>query len=682
MSGRKDCPSCGFTNSGDAMFCSKCGGRLPAKTAAPKAPAEPVKRRPTPQPEPKKRRVAGAAKTMLGMPASDRPPKPETKEDVPSIPKAATVPAEADRALTMVGVPAPDANEIREAVRQAKANVAADKNTPRSEPQQPEDTPEPRRPKATAMAGLGGDVEAAIRAAAAAAPDVPDTPGVAPTTTTEPPPEPKPPLETNATQAETPKTKSVRPRAAAIGPSNRTMLGQPAPKPGIDYDPRTKDEEPDARSPDAPDAQSPDAPSRGRAPVVYPSTSGEMDAMTMSKPKRGGGVPTWLLVVGVLLFAVAGVLVAFAIFGGGATDLRASVVQEDGAELLEIEVPAAPAGTKLRFHGEERPLEAGRARFPIAADDLEIGDNELAVDVVDPDGEVHTEPISLHLAYRVRADLGPLELREAAIDVVVEAVPGSTVALNGEELELDAQGRATRRFPLARSEESAEGVVEHIVRYRVQPPQGQSEQGELRTRVQLTTMRIDRPGPNVVTDAASVQVAGAVAPGATVTVNDREVEVREDRFLTTHPLPAPGEHTIEIVARAPGKAPRIARIVVRRVASLIEEAASFNADPALTYGVIMQNPTTYRGQRVEFVGQVYNVDVANGTTTLQVQIDDCPARICPLWVSYPAATDMAVQSRVRVLGTVAGEQAFRSPSGQIRTVPRVDATFVLPAPRR
>ena len=59
---------------------------------------------------------------------------------------------------------------------------------------------------------------------------------------------------------------------------------------------------------------------------------------------------------------------------------------------------------------------------------------------------------------------------------------------------------------------------------------------------------------------------------------------------------------------------------------------------------------------------------------------DCPrGSRCPVWVTYPAATDATLDSWVRVLGTVAGEQQFRAESGRIMSSPRVDAAFVLPA---
>ena len=78
------------------------------------------------------------------------------------------------------------------------------------------------------------------------------------------------------------------------------------------------------------------------------------------------------------------------------------------ARTLTIEVPGAQEGTRVRFSGQEQALEGGRAAFALSSDDLSLGDNDLSVDVVDPEGHVETHAVSLHLEMRIRADLGPL----------------------------------------------------------------------------------------------------------------------------------------------------------------------------------------------------------------------------------------------------------------------------------
>src|SRR5690606_34528068 len=118
-------------------------------------------------------------------------------------------------------------------------------------------------------------------------------------------------------------------------------------------------------------------------------------------------------------------------------------------EVLEVERPGAPEGSRVRFGGAEQPLAAGRARLPLSAEALHVGDNPLDIEVVAPGGAVETHRVTLTLELRVRADLTTLDAADPAITVVVEALPGSTSTLDGSALALDAQGRGSRAFPIA-----------------------------------------------------------------------------------------------------------------------------------------------------------------------------------------------------------------------------------------
>lgn len=389
----------------------------------------------------------------------------------------------------------------------------------------------------------------------------------------------------------------------------------------------------------------------------------------------------WVLALGVIAFLMGGVALAFVLFQGG-RDIRAQVVQGENGEELEVEVPGAPAGMRVRFLGQEKALSASRARFALGADTLRLGDNELHIDVVDRGGQVESHRLRVDVELRVRADLGPLASVPPAIDVVVEAPPGSEASLDGRALALDRHGHGSRRHPIDGADANAEGWVEHVVRYRIHPPRGEVAQGELHTRIPLTTLQIDRPGARVVTDAESIEVAGAVPPQATVRVGEETVPVREGRFVHRLTLPELGERSVEVVAQAPDRAPRHVTLVIRRVADLAAEAARFEADAEVTYERLAQNPNIYRGRSAGFAGLVYNVDVRQGHSVLQMLVDPCASgQQCPLWVTYPMATEVERGANVRVLGTVGGEQQFRTQSGQVRTVPRIDAQFVLPRRR-
>ncbi|UJR79449.1 zinc-ribbon domain-containing protein [Sandaracinus amylolyticus] len=644
----KVCTACGHTISSDARFCGRCGAPVTPEAPAPIAAPPPAR--------------AGHG-TMIGASLDDLPGAPpkehaRTLIDAPLAPPPGAAPLPSSPFAP--SAPAPAMNKTMLGV----ALQAPD--TLRDLPQQ-QSEPVARAAQNRTMLGMPAIDAATIAAAAqrASAPPAPPAPAAPPAHI-----EPAAPPAQFAPTAPEPAAASKR---AALGPSNRTMLGVVVPT----VDP--------AR------ASMPQAPAAAPAPAAPPApayaapdpidNTGDMSIAGLPSPaKRGRGLLLAMLAIGVLvMLGVVGGL-AWWRFGPRDTPIRATVAQGEQGEVLDVEVPGAPEGSRVRFAGAEQPLASGRARLPLSAEALHVGDNPLSIDVVAPSGAVTTHRVTLTLELRVRADLSTLDAADPAITVVVEALPGSTATLDGQPLALDAQGRGSRAYPIAAITPGADGSLAHQARWTVQPPSGEAAEGTLDTRVPLTTIQIDRPGDQIVTDRDRIEIAGAVPPQATVTIDGQTVSVNEGRFLHVYPLAQVGDATPRIVARAPGRAPVTRTITIRRVADLAREAASFEFDRALTYARIAQAPAHFQGQRVALEGRVYNVDVQSGRSVLQMLVRDCPAgQRCPLWVTYPAATEVTVESWVRVLGTVAGEQQFRSESGQVRTVPRVDATYVLPA---
>ncbi|MCA9574441.1 MAG: hypothetical protein KC668_03365 [Myxococcales bacterium] len=388
------------------------------------------------------------------------------------------------------------------------------------------------------------------------------------------------------------------------------------------------------------------------------------------------------LIIAAVLVAllVVGALVALAFaFLGGPPEVRAAVVQTDAGEVLQVQVPTAEAGSRVRLAGQEAPLQAGQANLPLSSDTLHVGPNELPLVLVASDGSTEELPLTLVVTYRVRADLSALEQRPPVLRYAVEVQPGASIAIDGHPVTLDANGRGQHDYPVVASADD-EGI-ERIVRFEVRSPAGGTETGRITTRVPYATLGLDRPGDELVTDHDAVEVAGSADAAATVTLDGAPLTLREGRFLQRVPLPEVREYRLQLMARQPGFAPRQREIVVRRVADLAAEAARYPVDRTLTYARIAQNPTIYRGQSVALEGRVYHVDVHEGRSVLQMMDRNCGGgQACALWVTYPAATDATVGAWVRVIGEVAGEQSFRPRSGEgTMTVPRVDARFVLPA---
>jgi hypothetical protein len=468
---------------------------------------------------------------------------------------------------------------------------------------------------------------------------------------------------------------SDRPGAAGAA-HGRTMLGVPLaslnPPAGA---------QPSAAQAPQPDAASVMASSSARGAWAGSGESADAFAARGSQAPAAATRPLWPLVLGVLaIIALAGMLVVRLTSRTAPTDVTARIVSAPSGESLLFEVPGAPDGSRLRFGGQEQPLNAGRASFPLAADSLRVGDNVVLADVVKPNGETTSARITLAVFYRIWVDTAALRADRSALDVVVTALPGTHVTLEGEELKLDAQGRATRSFPLDVAHQAKAGVIEHVVHYRMQPPSGETVVDELHTQIPLAMMQIDRPGMEVVTDRESIEIAGAVGRDTQVRVDDAEVPVKDQRFLYSFPLPKPGDYQPRVVASAAGKAPLGVTLHIRRVHDLAQAAREFVPDPNLTYAKLAPNPTIYRGQSIALEGRVYAFDARAGSSVIQMLVRPCPSsQRCSLWVVDPQASEVAVDHWVRVLGTVDGEQQFRSEKNEVVTVPKIVARFILPA---
>jgi hypothetical protein len=218
----------------------------------------------------------------------------------------------------------------------------------------------------------------------------------------------------------------------------------------------------------------------GMAPAMT-GAQAAMPAVPGAMPVAGGGrgrVPAvaWIA-FGLGALALLGAAVAFFLRGHDAPQVQARVVREADAEWLQFNVAGVPEGAKIRLGGQEQPLQAGQTRFALAADSLQVGDNAVLADVVYPDGDVHPVRLMLGVDYRIRIDTSPLEAGKPSVDVIVTARPGSEVVLDGEKLELDAEGRGVRSTSIDVEEASAAGTYEHVVRYRVKPPAAEPSVG-------------------------------------------------------------------------------------------------------------------------------------------------------------------------------------------------------------
>ncbi len=655
------------------------GTRIPDEGVAPGAPTA----------VPPAAAVVPVAPPVAPVPAPAPPAAAPAAPVAPALAPVAAAPVAAPRSKegmrTMIGVglnPVPAAAPIAPAATAA----APAGSTPVAPVQPPVDSSapplgdtvvDPPRPAAAqphrTMLGMPMPVVAASPASPAAATASPGPPPAAPA----PPPAAAPsPIGASVEARPQAPAPAAMPEALPkrnIGPSNRTMLGVAAPVVARGATPAS-----------VPDPTPPPAP-----PAVYETMpraeTSSMDVSIAGMPSPRRRLRGWLIALLVLGVLLVGSVISAALYyrvTRTRVDVAALVSAGTSGEVLGVDVARAPEGTRARFGTAVQPLAGTHVEFPLAADTLHVGDNVVDIDVLFADGSTETHAVTLTVEYRVRADLATLTATPPAITVVVDALPGSTVVLDAQPLTLDARGHGTRAYPISSIAPDATGTLALTAHYTITPPApAAAATGTLSSRVPATTLRLERPADAATTDQASIVVGGVTQAGATVTVEGSPATVSSDgHFSFTAPLASVGARELHVSASAPGRAPASAVIHVERVADLGRAAAAFTVDRTLTYARLAAAPASFQGQHVAIEGRVYNVDLQDGHGVLQMLARDCPAgQRCPLWVTHPAISEITVESWVRVVGTVAGEQQFMSQSGEVRTVPRVDAAFVLPS---
>jgi hypothetical protein len=691
MTATRPCPTCGTALSLDSRFCGACGTQMAPIAAAP-APAPVVAPAPVaPSPGPQRTMLGVQAVNLAAVQASvaagmraGMQPGPQQPAPTP-----APAPAQATHA-TMLGMPAvqlPQAATPPQIVHPAAQSApvphaaaaapAVAKNATMlgmpavqyasGQPAQPAPVPQPAVPREK----MANATMLGMPAIALPKPGAPaqQSDAVSPQQAAHPPVAAAPP-------AAAPVAAASRPSIAAQ--TNRTMLGVSIPLSEI-LPPELAQQHGGSAQPVAP----------GSAWDTTVSSSGlsspgfSQDSLDIPGQRRTGRGLLFavIAVVALLVLAASGVGLYFALRGGGGPEVRVAVTRERSSDALEVTVPGAVAGTKLRYGATERPLEGGRATFPLAADALRVGDNVITVVVLAPGEEPVSRNITLQFSYRVRADLAGLGAAQPTLAVVVDAKPGSVVMLDGTPLALDPAGHATRTYPLDVAA-ARDGKITHVANYTITPPGAAVAQGAVTTEVPVTRASIDRPGLTLVTQRDSVEIAGRVEPGATVTIEGAPVPVRDGKFVHRLALPTVGTQTPRVVASAPGKASLPLALTVRRVASLAEEARGFVPERGVSYARLRPAVASFVGKRVAFEGRVGLVEVSGDKSSLQILVRDCPrGEGCPLWVSNSGGTDVAEGSLVRVLGTVSGERRYTSQTGEQLVAPGVDAAFVVPLDR-
>ncbi|WP_437894033.1 zinc-ribbon domain-containing protein [Sorangium sp. So ce124] len=431
--------------------------------------------------------------------------------------------------------------------------------------------------------------------------------------------------------------------AAARGPVplpavSRTLVGVARPgiaplTPGAPADPEP-DPELDSRYQPAGELGATIAPARFRAPPLQnPALMRPHRLKHRLPPPKGERRPrTSRRAVAVVV--AGGVLalgaVLFALLWPSAPPVTARArADAGGREVIELRCESCPDGTAVSI-GEGRATTAGRvAQIPLASP-LSVGENRMKVAIDRPgSGRDETVGVSIHVAYRIRPDLGTLQGERPSIQVVVEASKGTQVILDGKEVALTS-GRAIESIDVTDAVEGPSDETKTLSRqvpYTVTPPDGPREQGMVSVAVGIVPLTIEAPGPSVVIDKESFVLAGRTARGAQIFAGAHPIAVRPDgTFAHVMNVSSVGATQFEVRAKMQGMAPRIAKLAVRRVDRLDTAAKEFAGRGPIGYAELAAGGKDHIGKPIALTGEVVEVRRQGYATLILLSIP--PASGC------------------------------------------------------
>lgn len=655
---------------------------------APHPPRAPEPQRPASAPPPAAA-VPIAARTMLGFsaPADLRnlaPPAPApapapVAPQAPVAPHAvppANAPAAGLGAKTMLGVPSPELMAQLQAAApppQAPAPQAPQAPQPVGQPAVHGEAPRGREPiAAKTMLGVA-------------------VPGIAPLTASAPAPHapPQQPAPQAPPQGNVPMKTMLGVAVPGIAPTHsapaappggnlgmRTMLGVAAPgiapiNPG------------QASQPMQPMHAAPAAPLPAIVPAPQAPTF-EEPVPSAPRPTAKRGVPIAAVAIGGLVLVVLiGGVIAF-LMRGGAPIVATAQLGATGNEQLHLKCATCADGTTAAIGTAKATFAHNEADIDLA-EPLKIGDNEFAIAIDRPAmGRDEVVKVKIPVSYRIRADLAKLDGASPSVGVLVEAVPGSTVSVDGKPVTLDGSGKASVSFDVTAETAGFADETKSIDRkwsYEVKPAKGDAAKGDVTVKVAIPVLHLDAPLARHVTTAKSVWVSGRTSKDAKLTLNGDAVDVKPDGTFEKEVQLPDGETKFTLVASSASPkspmAPRTGTFVVRRVANVDAEltAAAKGTDVLGSYDSFGASVDANVGKMVFFEGTI--VEGRTSQHQALMVVDDakgCAKGPCLLRVVFGGDEGLEVKSGQAVRGYGRLARGFQTKSST--TVPEIEAEIL------
>lgn len=394
------------------------------------------------------------------------------------------------------------------------------------------------------------------------------------------------------------------------------------------------------------------------------------------EPPASGSRGAIAIVVAAGILAVGAVL--FVALWPGRNPVSGRVAtDEKGREGVAITCKSCPDGTQISIDAASASVSSGAA-FVALTKPLAPGENRFKVRIDRPKGG-RDETVLLHvsLPYRIRPELGTLQGEKPAIQVVVEAAPGSRVVLDGRPVPL-VGNRAVEAFDVTEACTGLTGETRSLSReipYVVTPKDGEPERGRVNVMVGIVPLEIDAPGSSVVIDGPSFVLAGRAMKGAELFAAGKPVPVKPDgSFAHVMNVSSIGATQIEVRAKLAGMAPRLTRIKVRRVDSLETAAREFASENPIQYASLGSDVARHAGKPIVIGGQVIEAKREGHRTTMLLDVGpsagckDCSVQLVQ-GANNPAQPGDKITAYGRVLG------AAKLASGV--EVPQVEVDFTV-----
>ena len=185
-----------------------------------------------------------------------------------------------------------------------------------------------------------------------------------------------------------------------------------------------------------------------------------------------------------------------------------------------------------------------------------------------------------------------------------------------------------------------------------------------------------------------VKLRGTVdVAGTKVLVAGRPAKVSGKRWEATIAIKKKGDNRYKVVAIKPGHPRDRTTAVVTRTLSAAERAAQREAEKqafmasatTLDYDQLAKNPNRYKGTKVVYRGQIFQIQEDFGQTWMLLSVTDAGYGFWDdnVWVEYDGTIRGAEEDIITVYGTIKGEQSYETQIGGETYVPKLRARYIV-----